>query len=843
MKNTSFSLSIVLIFIFLFTACSPTSKETGNQTTEIFIPDQVPGEVVYIPFPVDITIDGDLNDWNDLPFYLVDKGPLLPEDPNENGSFRYSVAADLNNFFITMQMPDQNIIAGQHGTEFWNEDSMEFYINASDDLNSTGYKTDIFQLNFNAADIGNTDPEELTITGVFSTDIPVKGFVFKTDVGWGIEVAIPHQGIMQPKHGVEIGFQAQINGATVKDRDVKLIWSNADTDDNSWQYPYLFGRGIFFELGREDIPKSSVQQVIPTATLEQVPDIIPYMVSLNQVGFYPSSNKTALLAHDSTEPLNWSLINENGDILFSGITVVKGLDQTSGDHLHTIDFSQYTELGEQFQIIVESLESVKFPIQENLFEQLEKDAMAYFYHNRSGIDIDPALVGEAWKRPAGHLSDNQVTCYKGKDADGNTWPGCDYVLDVAGGWYDAGDFGKYVVNGGISVWTLLNLYEQYPDAFVDGSLTIPERENGVSDLLDEARWEMEFLLSMQIPDGFDKAGMVHHKIHDESWAPIPLVPPTEVNNDNNHEITGTGRYLFPPSTAASLNLAATAAQSARIWQSIDPQFSEKCLVAAEKAWEAALENPNIFYGNIPGQGGGNYDDSDVRDEFYWAAAELFITTGKKNYEDYLTSSEKFGEVEQFDWGHTASLGTISLLTVENGLKETNKQILQTNLIAFSEELIQIQQLDGYGVLLKGSYPWGSNGLIMNNLILMSVAHKTSGEQKYLNSVTQSMDYLLGKNPVNQSYVSGYGTYSMQHPHHRFWANDPANGFPPPPAGALSGGPNANPDDPVANNNNLKNLPESKRYMDDVGSYTTNEVTINWNAPLVWVTVYLNRNLN
>ncbi len=279
-----------------------------------------------------------------------------------------------------------------------------------------------------------------------------------------------------------------------------------------------------------------------------------------------------------------------------------------------------------------------------------------------------------------------------------------------------------------------------------------------------------------------------------------------------------------------------------LWKVIDPQFSERCLIAAEKAWEAALANPDLFYGNIPGQGGGNYDDADVRDEFYWAASELFITTGNKDYKDFLINSEKFGSAEQFDWGHTASLGTLSLLTVDNGLGDNEKQILQTRLIDFVEELLLLQQQDGYGVLLKGSYPWGSNGLIMNNLILVSVSHKLSGEQKCLDSVVLSMDYVLGKNPVNQSYVSGYGTYSMQHPHHRFWANDPANGFPPPPAGALSGGPNANPEDPAANETNLKDFPESKRYIDDIGSYTTNEVTINWNAPFVWVSVYLNNNL-
>src|SRR5690606_1676002 len=110
---------------------------------------------------------GDLSDWAELPSQTVDTGSLLSPDPEDNGSFSFSVASDTNNFYITMQMPDKNIVAGQHGTDFWNEDSMEFYINASDDLNAAEYGRKIFQVNINAADIGNTDPNALTITGIF----------------------------------------------------------------------------------------------------------------------------------------------------------------------------------------------------------------------------------------------------------------------------------------------------------------------------------------------------------------------------------------------------------------------------------------------------------------------------------------------------------------------------------------------------------------------------------------------------------------------------------------------------------------------------------------------------
>jgi len=153
-------------------------------------------------------------------------------------------------------------------------------------------------------------------------------------------------------------------------------------------------------------------------------------------------------------------------------------------------------------------------------------------------------------------------------------------------------------------------------------------------------------------------------------------------------------------------------------------------------------------------------------------------------------------------------------------------------------MMEIQAQDGYAVPIMGDYPWGSNGLILNNMMLISVAYQVSGDAQYLEAVHMGMDYIMGRNALNQSFVSGYGTYAMLHPHHRFWANDPSNGFPPPPPGVVSGGPNANPDDPVANNAGLTSLPPARRYLDDIGSYTTNEVTINWNAPLVWVAAFL-----
>jgi hypothetical protein len=812
--------------------------QSATPEPSLSIPAEVSGEVVYVPFPVKISVDGDLSDWAEIPAIFVDRGPKLSAELAENGFFTFALAADLDNLYITMQMPDKNLITGEHGTEFWNEDSMEFYINASGDLNATKYDLKMMQVNINGSDIGNTDPTALTITGVFSSDAKVNGYVFKTPEGWGFEAALALTDLVDVTHGKEIGFQAQINGASTQDRDIKLIWSKADATDLSWQNPNLFGRALFYELGRTDIPQPSEVAAMPEQTPTEGPQIIPPLVSVNQVGYFVNGVKIALVVSDATEALPWVLKNADGDEVMSSYTTYKGPDANSSDSLHEINFSGYTTAGEGYSLEAAGMKSVPFNISDAIYSQLKHDALTYFYLNRSGIAIEEKFSGKDWARPAGHVTDAKVTCYKGKDADGNDWPGCDYTLDVAGGWYDAGDFGKYVVNGGITAWTLMNLFEQGWEAFPDGSQMIPEQSNGVSDLLDEARWEMEFLLSMQVPQGQPKAGMAHHKIHDESWAGLPMVPPTEVDNDNANEKPAQGRYLFAPSTAATLNLAATAAQCARVWAELDQPFAEQCLVAAETAWQAAQRNPGIYAGNNPGNGGGNYEDENVSDEFYWAASELFITTGKEEYKNYLLSSADFAAADAFDWGHVAPLGTISLLTNVNALSAEHKAMLEQAVVAFAESMIKVQERDGYAVLIDEDYSWGSNGLILNNMLLMSLAYNVSGDLRYLEAVRLSMDYIMGRNTLNKCFVAGYGAYPMLHPHHRFWANDPTRGFPPPPAGALSGGPNFKPSDPPAEAADLMSLPPSKRYTDDLGSFSTNEVAINWNAPLVWISTFL-----
>lgn len=795
-------------------------------------PPEITGEAVYIPFPVDITLDGDLSDWAEVPAQTVDRGTMTSDDPAENGSFTFGVAADMEMLYIYMTMPDQNIITGQHGANFWNEDSFEFYLNSSSDLNASSYGEGIFQININAGDIGNTDPTTVTLTGTRSETSGTQAFVFATEDGWGFEAAVPLT--VTPAHGLEIGFQAHANGASEADRDVKLIWSVYDEQDQSWQNPSVFGSGIFFEVGQTDVP-------LPTqrggGEEEVVMEDVEPLVSLNQVGYLPEAPKFAAYPSSVEDSLPWSLVDaESDETVFEGTSSGGFMDEASGQMIHVADFSAFQEPG-TYKLVFDGVESQSFSISADIYDELAFDAMRYFYLNRSGIELEAAYAGEDYARPAGHVSDNDVTCYEGTDGDGVTWDGCDYWLDAGGGWYDAGDYGKYVVNGGISVWTLLNLYERNPDIFTDGTLNIPESGNGVADILDEVRWELEFFLGMQVPEGEPLAGMVHHKLHGLQWDGMPTLPETDVDNTNQ----GEGRFLMPPSTAATLNMAATTAQCARIWREIDPDFADQCLAASVRAWEAANNNPIMLAGNTPGNGGGNYGDGQVNDEFFWAAAELYITTGESVYYDYLTDSNYFRAFGgTMWWGNTAALGTISLATVPNDLSEAELETVRDQIITAADRLLVTIEGEGYRVpLLPSGYDWGSNSSVLNNAILLALAYDLTDDRQYLDGVLDGMNYLLGMNGLGISFVSGYGDNAMQHPHHRFWYNEPELGYPAPPPGVVAGGPNRSPSDPAAEAAELDaRSGPALRYVDDAGSWSTNEVTINWNAPLTWVAAFL-----
>jgi endoglucanase len=582
-------------------------------------------------------------------------------------------------------------------------------------------------------------------------------------------------------------------------------------------------------------------------------DAPPNGIHLNQLGFEPDEPKRAIVADPAITPLPWRLLDASGATVAKGQTLVTGNDAASGDHVHEVDFGSVRAPG-TYRLRVGDTDSRPFPIARGIYAPLKYAALNYFYQTRAGIPIEARYAGGApWARPAGHPKEI-APCFSGRDDKGNDWPGCDYSLDVTGGWYDAGDHGKYVVNGGIALWTLQNVAEREaagtaPSPFADGKARLPEAGNSVNDLLDEARWQMSFMLAMQVPEGrhirvpvgpqtlgaklafteIDASGMAHHKVADRAWTGLPMRPADDPQP----------RLLYPPSTGATLNLAATAAQCARIWRKIDPGFAARCLNASERAFNAALRNPEV-YAPDTFTGSGGYGDRTLADEFYWATAELFATTGKPAYRDAVTRMAPFSApLNEPGWANTAALGTITLATVPNTLTTKELGSQRALIVAAADRFLAEEKGSGYRIPFGGmAYPWGSNSNILNRAILLALAAQSTGDARYRAGVVDAMDYILGRNPLDQSYVSGFGANPIRNPHHRFWAPSLDPKLPGPPPGVLSGGPNSTSlVDDVAKTLKGKCAPQ-RCWRDDVHAYALNEVAINWNAPLFWVSAYL-----
>ncbi|MBQ8906547.1 MAG: glycoside hydrolase family 9 protein [Ruminococcus sp.] len=575
----------------------------------------------------------------------------------------------------------------------------------------------------------------------------------------------------------------------------------------------------------------------------------------NQVGYFEQMSKKATLLSNASSGINFSLKDASGAEVYSGTSTVIGNDADSGDAVHVLDFSEYTTAGTYTLATADGAVSREFSIGGGeLYSYMLYDSLNYFYQNRSGVPIDSQYIisgdGNSLSRPAGHTSDvatiEQTWGYSGSSG----------TQDVTGGWYDAGDHGKYVVNGGIAAWTMQNQYEyalKHADAsvFGDGSMSIPENGNGYPDLLDEARFEIEWFMKMLVQNG-EYAGMVYHKVHDEKWTALALSPADDTEK----------RIIKPPTTCATLNVSATCAQAARLWKEIDPAFADQCLNTAKTTYEAAKKHPNMFAPLDESIGGGAYGDDDATDEFYWAACELYATTGDSTYlSDMKASSfylsvatslgggESVDTVGTMDWGNTATLGSLTLYLNSDSLGG-DADTLKSNLTKAGDYFANLSAGQGYGQPYGQStlsyndsttgYIWGSNSFVVNNGIVLAYAFTESGNAAHLSGAVSAMDYILGRNPNDYSYVTGYGSHAVAYPHHRWWSGQIDDAFPLAPNGVLVGGPNSGMQDPWVKGSGWKKgaISPAKCYLDHVEAWSVNECTINWNAPLSWLTGFL-----
>jgi endoglucanase len=562
-------------------------------------------------------------------------------------------------------------------------------------------------------------------------------------------------------------------------------------------------------------------------------------VRVNQLGYVPGWPKRATWISDAEGSVPFAVWDQSGSVIYTGRSEpwTPRPEPTSGLSVHVLDFTELEVRDVGLWIAVGSERSNRFEVSNRLYDHLTVDALRLFYLMRSGTRILDSIA-PGYGRPAGHAGqppnrgDKAVRAWTGIDAE-QLYPGwrCEGVFDVSGGWYDAGDYGKYVTSGAIAAWQLLSTIDLLRKTKSARTKSL------VNPLVNECRWQLDWLLRMQVPAGDPLSGMAFHRVHGTQWSPMPGWP---------HE-DPTERVLHRPSTGATLQLAAVAAQGARLLRGTDPAYAATLLNAAGVAYEAAQRHPTLIAPDDHAKfGGGPYADNRLEDDWYWAAAELWLATGRDRYLAHVVSSPEHAadafELAGFDFDRVTGPARLDLALAGTELADHERVI--NSVQAGADRLVELQNQQPWGqpyAPIEG-WDWGSNGRILNNLVVIAVAHLLSGDSRYAAAVAEGMDYLLGRNALGQSYLTGYGSDYSAHQRTRQFGHDLDPAFPPPPPGALAGGANSRPSPDFPYDSRLVGLPPQCCYLDEPTSEVTNDVCIRWNAPLVWIATYLSSDI-
>jgi endoglucanase len=529
-------------------------------------------------------------------------------------------------------------------------------------------------------------------------------------------------------------------------------------------------------------------------------------IKVDQVGYPANGPKVALV---STPATTFEVRrSSDGVVAFSGKLTPAEADADSGDQVRAADFTPLRHEGSYYIEIPGVGRSWNFSVGKNVFEHTYFMAMRGFYGQRCGTAVDMGREFPGYAHPICH-----------EHGEFHPSSGAKGPRDNIGGWHDAGDYGRYMVNSGITTGTLLWAWEIYGKKLKGISLQIP-------DILNEARWNLEWMLKMQ-----DEDGGAWHKQTSEQFA--GFVAPQDDKLPS--EVIGTGRAPFK-STCATADLAAVGAIAARVYRPYDGRFAGQALDAARRAWTWAEKNPDVTFRNPQGVGTGEYGDRNCGDEQLWAAAELWRTTGEAAYHEYfLTHYEPYlATLDSPPAENWNSVGPMALWTYalarRKGAEVKATGAIRERTVAAAHAVEQRTRSNPYRVSLQTKdYVWGSNGVAAGYGMYLLIANQFSPEPGFVDAARDNLHYLLGRNTFSLSWVTQVGENPFEHPHHR--PSSVKQGAPWP--GLLSGGPNAGRQDAVLAAL-PRDLPPAKVYADQLGSYASNEIAINWQASLVFL---------
>lgn len=569
-------------------------------------------------------------------------------------------------------------------------------------------------------------------------------------------------------------------------------------------------------------------------------------IHVNQVGYLPEYPKAAIVAADECAD-EFKVINaDTKEVVFSGTLSAPQQDSSSGDTVRKADFSAITTPG-TYIVAVEGIDdSYKFKIADNVYYIPFIHTLRAFTLARCNAAMNDPITGlsigiahENYKKARVFFTDDVST--KGD------------VIDVSGGWYDAGDYGKYTPTGSITVANILLAYENQPGKFTKGQMVLPEGlalfETNMPDVLVEMKYELDWMLKMQRSDG-----NVYLKTSAMSWPSLETSPEKDIQDC----------FVFGYATYNTAMFGAVNAMAARIYEKYDPAFADKLLTASKKAYDYLAAHPEAVFHFDQGQndGSGPYDKASENEEKIWLAdvkkdnpdlnipsdtgeriwlaAELYKTTGDKKYEDYIQDSFKTILTltpKAFSWVDTLALGQWAYITNEKANNQLKAQV-KSAFLRYADNTVKQVVNDGYGCALRSNeYTWSSSKVAAAKGNMLTLAYQLEPNKEYQYAALEQVHYILGRNTNGTSYLTGEGTKPALHPHSRIHRSK-GTYIP----GQLVGGPNNWPGgDSVQTKYLLRaKVYPAKAYFDVFKSYSTNEYAIDYIAPAAYILAYFSK---
>lgn len=535
---------------------------------------------------------------------------------------------------------------------------------------------------------------------------------------------------------------------------------------------------------------------------------------VDQVGYLPNYSKVAMVT-DSNDTTFEIIDTKDNKVVFKGNLSEPKYDKISEETLRKADFSSLNVPG-TYILKVGNRESYDFVIGDDVYDVPMVQSWRSYTLSRSNTAINDDKVS-GLKLEGGHKQDKEARVYF-SDKLNNKGD----KIDVSGGWYDAGDYGKYITTGALSSAELLLAYEANPDHFTKGQLLFPkgiENNTNMPDVLSEVKFELDWMEKMQREDG-----STFHKVSGLTWPGFDISPDTDKQD----------RYIFSTATSSSAMYGASLAIASRVYEQYDKDYAKNLKQNAEAVWQYLEKNPKPIYRVDEGQenGSGPYNKDTDLEERLWLAAEMFRTTGDAKYESYLKKESKrlTDKPSFFTWDDTLALAQFAYAKSNNADKQLQNKVINA-LISYADDICTSIKTDGFNCSLKeNEYTWAStkNALTKGDILLM--VYQIEPKQEYLEGALAQIHYLFGRNSLDKSFMTGVGDNPPLHPHNRIHESTGAYV-----SGLVVGGPNhvigGDPDQTEYLNSG--NIPIAKSYLDVVSSWSTNEYAIDYISSAVY----------